>query len=325
MLAAFIGSTSSAYAEVSEVRLTQQFGLPYLPLMVMSNQRLIEKNAEAQGLGTLKVTWARLGGGAASNDALLSGSVDFVSAGVSPLLVIYDRTKGNLGVKAVAGLDSSAAFLNTSNPNIKSIKDFSDKDRIAVPSVKVSIQAVWLQIAAEQAFGAGQHGKLDPLTVTLPHPEATTALLSGKSEITAHFVTAPFNYLQLNDARIRRITTSDEILGGQSSNTFLFTTSKFRNENPKVYKAVFDAVRQAHEFIARNPAEAAKIFVSEERSNLSAEAVQKILAEPTNRYSLVPLNTMKIADFLTKIGTLKTRPASWKEYTFPELHSTPGS
>jgi NitT/TauT family transport system substrate-binding protein len=313
IMLACMGTAAGAHAEVSEVRLTQQFGLPYLPLMVMSNQRLIEKNAEAQGLGTLKVTWARLGGGAASNDALLSGSVDFVSAGVSPLLVIYDRTKGNL------------AFLNTSNPNIKSIKDFSDKDRIAVPSVKVSIQAVWLQIAAEQAFGAGQHGKLDPLTVTLPHPEATTALLSGKSEITAHFVTAPFNYLQLNDARIRRITTSDEILGGQSSNTFLFTTSKFRNENPKVYKAVFDAVRQAHEFIARNPAEAAKIFVSEERSNLSSEAVQKILAEPTNRYSLVPLNTMKIADFLTKIGTLKTRPASWKEYTFPELHSMPGS
>ncbi len=325
MLAAFIGNTSSVHAEVSEVRLTQQFGLPYLPLVVARNQKLIEKNAEAQRLGALKVTWVRLGGGSVSNDALLSGSVDFVSAGLSPLLVIYDRTKGNLGVKAVAGLDSSAAFLNTTNANVKSIKDFGDKDRIALPAAKVSIQAVWIQIAAEQAFGVGQHGKLDPLTVTLPHPEAMVALLSGKSEITAHFAVAPFNYQQLNDARIRRITTSDEILGGPSSNTFLFTTSKFRGENPKVYKAVFDAVRQAHEFIARNPAEAAKIFVSEEQSSLSAEAVQKILAEPTNRYSLTPLNTMKIADFLTKIGTLKTKPTSWKEYTFPELHSLPGS
>jgi NitT/TauT family transport system substrate-binding protein len=313
--------TTPARAEVSEVRIALQFGLPYLPLIVARNQKLIEKHAQALGVSALNVTWARLGGGSAANDAVLSGSVDFASAGIAPLLLLWDRTRGGLEVKAVAGLDASAAFLNSSNPAIKSIKDFTDKDRIAVPAVKVSIQAVWLQIAAEQAFGQGQHDRLDSFTVALAHPDATVALLSGKSEISAHFATAPFNYQQLADPKIHRVTTSDEILGGPSSNSFLFTTAKFRSANPKVYKAVFEAVRQAQDFIAKNPTEAARIFVAEEQSKLGAREIERILAEPTSRYSLSPLNTDKVASFLYRVGTLKNKPGSWRDYTFPELHS----
>lgn len=89
-----------ARAEVKEVRLAKQYGLGYLPLVVMEEQRLIEKHAKAAGLGDIDVSWATLGGGSAANDALLSGSVDYISGGVAPLIVIWAKTNG--AVKGVS-------------------------------------------------------------------------------------------------------------------------------------------------------------------------------------------------------------------------------
>lgn len=328
-LAAALGLTVAApkalRAETGEVRISQQFGLGYLPLIVVRNQKMIEKHTVAQGLPPAKVTWARLSGGAASNDALLSGSLDYAAAGIAPVLVLWDKTRGNLDVQAVGGLDASAAFLNTSNPNVKTIRDFTEKDRIAVPAVKASIQALWLQIAVEQLYGVGQHTKLDTLTVTLPHPEATVALLSGRSEITAHFATPPFNLQQLENANIRRITTSWDILGGPSTVNVLYTTSKFRKDNPKTFRAVHDAFVEAYALIERNPQEAARIFVEEEKGSYTAEYVESLLKNPAVKLSWVPLNTGKIADFLHRTGAIKNKPASWKDYFFPEIHPQAGS
>src|SRR5207244_708789 len=116
---------------------------------------------------------------------------------------IWSRTRNNIGVKGVAALNSMPLYLNTINPAVKSIKDLSANDRIALPAVKVSIQAITLQMAAEKAFGPGEHGKLDPMTVSLGHSDGLAAMLSGKSEITAHFTSAPFMYQELDDKRVR--------------------------------------------------------------------------------------------------------------------------
>src|SRR4029434_6943133 len=95
----------------------------------------------------------------------------------------------------------SSDLLVSRNPAVKTIRDFSDKDRIGLPAVKVSVQAVILQMAAEQAFGAGQQNKLDALTVTLSHPDAMQALMSGQSEVNAHFGSPPVPDQQVAQAR----------------------------------------------------------------------------------------------------------------------------
>ncbi len=89
------------------------------------------------------------------NEALISGNLDFASGGVGPLVTIWARTQNNIKVKGIAALNSMPLYLNTINPNVKTIKDFTEKDRIALPAVRVSIQAVILQMAAEKAFGTG--------------------------------------------------------------------------------------------------------------------------------------------------------------------------
>ncbi len=85
---------AAAHAEVNEVRMSKQFGLPYLPMIVIEAQQLIEKNAKAAGLGEVKTSWTQRAGPAAELDALLAGQADFIGPGVPTLATIWDKTAG---------------------------------------------------------------------------------------------------------------------------------------------------------------------------------------------------------------------------------------
>ncbi|MGE5104918.1 MAG: ABC transporter substrate-binding protein, partial [Betaproteobacteria bacterium] len=154
--------SAPAFADADEVRIVRQFGIHYLPLVVMEHEKLVEKHAAARGMPNLKVTWAQLSGGASVNDALLSGAVDYSAGGTGPLIVLWDKTKGGKGdVKAVAAVSDVPMTLLTRNPAIKSLEDFSDKDKIALPAVKTSMQAVTLQMAAAKRWGDASFERLD--------------------------------------------------------------------------------------------------------------------------------------------------------------------
>jgi NitT/TauT family transport system substrate-binding protein len=312
-------------AEVDELVVAPQFGLAYVPMHVMSSEKLIEQHLAKNGLPRTKVTWARTTGGAAANEALLSGAVHISSGGVGPLLTIWDRTKGNYDVKGIGTFDRTALFLNTINPKVTALKDFSDADRIAMPAVKVSIQAVTLQMACEAEFGAGNHGKLDHLTVSMSHPDGTAAMLSGRSEVNSHFTSPPFMFQQLEDKRVHRVVNSFDVLGGATTFNSAYATSRFRADNPRTFKAVFDALVEAHDFIQKNRADAIKIYIAAENSKLAADFIAKMLDSPFIEYNVAPQNTMKYAAFMNKVGSLKNKPASWKDYYFPEVHDRAGS
>ncbi len=188
--AACLLSGAAAQAETAKLRIAQQYGLSYLPLMVAKEQKLVEKHAIASGLSDLSVEWLQISGASGMNEALISGNLDFATAGVTPMILVWDKTRGTANIIGVSSLGSMPNVLTATNPAVKSIRDFTDKDRIALPSVKVGFQPILLQMAADKEFG--QYDKLDHLTVSLPHPDAAAAILSGGSEITAHFTAAPF-------------------------------------------------------------------------------------------------------------------------------------
>ena len=75
---------------------------------------------------------------------------------------------------------------------MKTIGDFTSKDKIALPAGRTSIEAVVLTMVAEKTFGNGKTDKLDLLTVAMGHLEAMKALLSGNSGVDAHVASAPF-------------------------------------------------------------------------------------------------------------------------------------
>jgi len=152
LAATSLGAAAPARAE-GQIRIAEQFGVVCLLLNVARDQKLIEKEGRKQGLD-INVDWVKLSGGSAVNEALLSGAVDIAGAGVGPLLTIWDRTHGKQNVKGVASLGNLPYYLVTNNANVKTIADFTDNDRIALPAVNVSVQSRMLQFAA--AFsGAG--------------------------------------------------------------------------------------------------------------------------------------------------------------------------
>ncbi|MFG1397995.1 ABC transporter substrate-binding protein [Roseixanthobacter pseudopolyaromaticivorans] len=307
------------------LRIAQQFGTLYTPFHVLREKGLIEKHGKALGID-ITVDWTRLSGGSAVNDALLAGNIDVASAGIGPFLTLWDRTRGTpQEVKIIGAFGAQPNYLLTSNPNVKTIKDLTAKDKIAMPVAGVSVQARILQMAAEQAFGPGNAKKLDDLMVTLPHPDATAALIAGGTEITGYLSNAPFQNQALKDPKIHKVFSSYDVLGGPATPTVAYSTVKFRTENPKTYKAFFDAFEEATRWVEANKAEAAQIYVKQEQSKLDPAFVAEVLSDPEVQYTLVPLGTGKFADFLNRIGAIKAKPTSWKDFTFEELHTASGS
>ena len=87
--AALLAVSASARAEVSELRVAEQYGISYLPMMIMEDQKLVEKHAKEAGIADLKVTWSRFAGGNVMNDAMLSNSLHFAAGGVAPLVSLW--------------------------------------------------------------------------------------------------------------------------------------------------------------------------------------------------------------------------------------------
>lgn len=320
---ALASTTLLAQAE-GRISIAQQFGIGYLVLDVVQDQKLIEKHGKAQGLN-IDVDWTQISGATAMNEALLANALDVVSAGVPPMLTLWDRTKGRQNVKAVAALGSLPNYLISNNPKVKTLKDLGDKDRIAVPAAGTGFQSRTLQIETAKLYGKDDFKRFDNISVSLAHPDATAALIAGGSEINTHFSSAPFYYQALENKNVHKVIGSYEILGGPATFNVLYTTQKFHDENPKTYKAFYAALVEASQWIKANKPKAAETFIRVQKSKLPLDFVRRIVEDPENDFTVSPFRTYVYADELNKLGVLKNRAASWKDYFFEEAYAQPGS
>ena len=310
-------------AEVSEVRISKQYGLPYLSVVIVEQQRLIEKYAKAAGLGDVKVSWVTIGSGGTSTDSLLAGNLDFVTSGISNMLLLWSRTGEQ--VKAVAAVAAVPLLLVTRNPNVKSIADFTEKDKIAVPTVKVSMQSTILGIAAQKLYGEAGRGRFDPFTVAMSHPDATVALLSGAGEVNSHFSVPPYQNVALKSPNVRTVLDSTDVMGGPATITVIFGTVKFHDANPKTISALMAALAEAADFIARDKRAAADIYLKATKEKVSLDELTAMLESPGYRFTQAPNGTLRYAEQMFKTGVIKTQPASWKDAFFPIAHGLPGN
>jgi len=313
-----------AHAE-GRLRIAEQFGIVYLLLNVAQDQKLVEKHGKAAGVD-IDVEYVKLSGGAAVNDALLSGSIDIAGAGVGPLLTIWDRTLGRQNVRGVASLGNFPYYLVSNNPAVKTVADLGDKDRIALPAVGVSVQSRILQFASAQLWGDAAYNRLDRLQVALPHPEATAAIVKGGTEITAHFGNPPFQEQELAaNPNAHIILKSYDVLGGPASATVLYATEKFRAENPKTYKAFVDALAEAARWTTAHPEKAADTYLRVTGAKTDRELLLKIIRNPEVQFKVAPQNTFGLASFLHRVGAIRNKPASARDYFFPDAHLAGGS
>jgi NitT/TauT family transport system substrate-binding protein len=326
LLAALLLAPTFAWAEVDVVKIPKGAGgVGFLPLTVMEEKKLVEAEAEKMGLN-LKAEYILLGGPAVVNDMLLAGAAHFAPAGPPAFITLWDRTRANMKVMGVAAMTSIPMYLNTKAPHLKSLKNLEPTDKIAVTAVKVSIPAIIMQMQAIKEGGKEQYAKYDPYTVSLQHPEGVVALLSGKSEITAHFTSPPFHQRERKDPAVRTITTSNQIMGGPSTFTMLYAPSKFYEENPKAYKAVLKALQSAIDFINADKKAAAEVFLnSGEGRGWKLGDLMEILNDPDVRFTTSPENVMTYANFMADVGSIRQRPAKWQDMFFPDIHGVKGN
>jgi NitT/TauT family transport system substrate-binding protein len=216
-------------------------------------------------------------------------------------------------------------WLNSINPGVKNLKDFTEKDRIALPAVRVSMQAVILQMAAEKEFGTGQQHKLDPWTVSLSHPDGLAQMMSGKSEITAHFTSAPFMYQEIEDKRVHRVLNSNDVFGGPHTFNVVWATAKLYEGEPKIVQAFLAALRTAMKEVNDDPAGSAALWVKADKSKLTPAEAEKIIRDKDNTWTMTPQKVMVVADYMARVGMVPAKATSWKDMFVGDIHDLPGS
>lgn len=323
--AAVLSSAPAFAQQKKRISISRQPGILYMPLHVIEKYRLIEKHAAALGVPGVTINWISFSNGGAQQDALLSGNVDLVNTGTGQLLLLWDRTRGR--IKGVCASSALPLTLVSRDPKIKTLKDYGPGDKIAVPTIKTSTQAILLQMAAAKIFGPDQWTKFDPLTVQMGHPDAFIAMKNAENEVKSHFAAPPYDYYELKQVPGAHIVArSSDIIGGPLSQGQFFTSTTFADANPKIIQAVYNAAEEAKHIIETRLPDAVEAYREINHDKTPAKTLLDILAQPgMMEWNLYPQGTMKFAAHLHKVGSLKTMPKSWKDYYLPVIDALPGN
>lgn len=318
----------SALAQTKELRIGVQYGLGYLPLYVARDAGLFDKHMREQGLEAVPIRIVNFTGGPQIQDGLLSRTLDVGAGGVTVMLITRDKTRdgGDNEMLGLTALSSAPYELWTSDAGFKSLRDLNaQQHKIGLPAAKVSVPAIFLQMASEQINGLGKQTAFDPMTVSLAQPDGVVSLSAGGSTVDSYLFAPPFSEQMRDKPNVRRVWSSNELFGAPITALTTWTTVRFHRENPKLASAFVAAIREAMTLIQADRSRAAAIYLKAEPSKLSPEYFAKVLGEPEVRFTIAPENSIKIAEYLARVGTLKHKPSEWKDYFFPEIHGEPGS
>jgi NitT/TauT family transport system substrate-binding protein len=313
-----------AAAESPELRISSLEGFGFLPLFVALDRRLIETQAAARGLEGLRINHMPLRSAVVSTDALLAGQLDVVTGTTTSLLVLWDKTNGE--VRAVAALGGQVLTLVTRNPAIHSIMDFGPSDRIAVPSVRQGPHSLVIGMALDKAFGPGSYGKLNSIQVQTGHADAVTMILNPTHEVNSHFSTLPYVDFELKSVspKIHPVLTSSEVFGGPTTIIAAYATRRFVEDNPIKTAALVAALDEANLIIANDHMAAAASYIAITREHFTPDELAEKLTREGVLYSGVPTRTMVIAAQMARTGLIRRMPSDWREFHYAFLHDRPG-
>jgi NitT/TauT family transport system substrate-binding protein len=313
-------------AEVDTVRIAMPYGLGYLPTYVVVDRHLIQQHAAAAGLGDIKVTLRNMASGPVTSDLILANDADIGMGGWGPAFIMWDKTSGANKVRGIMPLSSASIIMLSIDPRIKSLRDFRDGDKIGISAIKVTDQAVTLQMAAAKEWGWDQRFRLDPLTISVSNPDGMAALLSGQTEVKNHYTIIPFSVIEEESGKVHRVMTSDDYMTPGSSGSVMYASARFHDPNPKLYAAVAAAFEEAITFIAQNSRTAAEIYVNHEPQKRDISWIENIIRDPKQiTYSSTPRGIKEHADFMYKLGTLKHQPESWKDLFWENVYDHDGN
>lgn len=290
------------------LNLAYQYGLAYAPLGIMKEQKLIEKAYEEATGGKVTVNWNQMSSGADINTGISGGSLDGGFMGVGP--AVTGVTKG-VGYKIFTNLSGQEHGLMTNDENIKSFDDLiGSSNQIALVNIG-SIQHIMLGLALEKA-GKDPHA-LDSNLVAMAHPDGMAALESGN--VSCHLTSSPYIFQEREESNLHEINDVTEVWGKDDSFIVGVASVKLHDENPELYKALCDAVKQAVDFINDSPEEAAKI-TCEFDGNSEEDELAYI---KKSKYSIETSRIFELASFMGRTEFIDTTPESYEDLVFDNV------
>ena len=317
-VAAFAASNSKA----QHVIVSYQDNIGFLPLMVMQDKQLFEKHAEALGVN-LTVDYAVVPD-KEINESINSGAVQILSSSVTAFADAWSSHTGfyKKNIKALSGLSSFPYILTTNKPNVKSLADFTNEDRIAINEKDRSLPAQILLMAEAQYFGSSAdrkiNDKLKNLLVTMTPYDGMRMLVAKKNGITAHFISPPSSYHELAQKNIHAVLNSENILGPMATTEIIYTSTRFYKNNPKIIKAFTLALSDAIAFIKHENMSAISIYRKLAVDAMPVDLLQQVLSDPKIQFTTEMNNVMKMIEFRYKVGLIKDKPKKAKEIFFED-------
>jgi ABC-type nitrate/sulfonate/bicarbonate transport system substrate-binding protein len=295
----------------SKITIAYQPGLGYAPLILMKQQRVIERRYP----GTT-VEWKVLASGTPITNGVISGDIQIGAVGTGPFLVGWAR---GVDWKVIAPLNLGDLWLMARDPNIRTIADLRGK-RIATPT-NTSIQAVVLRKMAEAKLGNPR--ALESGLLAMDHPDGMQALLSG--QIDAHFTSPPFQFQE----RVRGAHVVGRSYNYFGAHTFLVTvmTQDFYDEHTDFARFFYNQVVAMQALIKKDPDRVAKVLQTDAGGTPTNRQFKQWLVNPALTWTVRPLGLMRTATFMSRTGQLggTKLPAGWKELVFPPVQNQKGS
>ena len=290
-------------ADQTKLTIAEQYGLAYAPVQLIKELSLLEKADPS-----LEVEWKQLSNTTAIREAMLAGEVDIAFMAIPPFLIARDK---GMKWKIISGLSESPLGLMTNREYINSLADFKAEDRIALPQPG-SIQHILLSMAAERKFA--EVNKFDDQLLTMNHPDAMNALLAGR-EVSAHFASPPYLFLESKEKGIKKILSGKEAFGGEFTFIVGVSTEEFYQQQSKNYKVFLEALTEALNFINQQP-QAADILA--DNYNLTAAEMKEYLNWPGMEFTAKIKGLEEFLAFMTAEGYLEENNYQRSELIFTE-------
>ena len=286
------------------ITIAEQYGLAYAPVQLIKELKLLEESDS-----DLKVEWKQLSNTTSIRESMLAGEVNVAFMAIPPFLIARDK---GMEWKIISGLSESPLGLMTNRSYINFLSDFKTEDEIALPQPG-SIQHILLSMAAKREFGETE--KFDDQLLTMNHPDAMNALLAGR-EVSAHFASAPYLFLESKEDGIKKVLSGSEAFGGDFTFIIGVSTKEFYQQQSENYILFYKALMKAIDFIEQNPAGAAELLA--DNYDLSQAEMEEYLSWPGMKFTSEIKGLEEFIAFMTAEGYLEENDYQGSELIFEE-------